>query len=61
MYWALAAAIFVLSIPVVLVGRDLGTDHGLEVLEASQVIAMDADPGNSVRTSDRQNDRGQLK
>jgi glycerol-3-phosphate acyltransferase PlsX len=39
-----------LGIPVVLVGRDLGTDHGLEVFEASQVIAMDADPGNSVRT-----------
>jgi glycerol-3-phosphate acyltransferase PlsX len=37
---------------VLLVGRpdDLGTDHGLEVLPASQVIAMDADPGSSVRT-----------
>src|SRR5207342_2221285 len=37
---------------ILLVGRpdDLGTDHGLEVLPASEVIAMDADPGRSVRT-----------
>jgi glycerol-3-phosphate acyltransferase PlsX len=36
---------------VVLVGRpaELGTDHGLEVISASEVIAMDADPGSSVR------------
>jgi glycerol-3-phosphate acyltransferase PlsX len=36
---------------VVLVGRPevLGTDHGLEVIPASEVIAMDADPGSSVR------------
>jgi glycerol-3-phosphate acyltransferase PlsX len=40
------------GVPVALVGRpeDLGTDHGLEVVPASQVIAMDADPGSSVRT-----------
>jgi glycerol-3-phosphate acyltransferase PlsX len=36
---------------VVLVGRpeEIGTDHGLEVVAASEVIAMDADPGSSVR------------
>jgi len=40
------------GIPVVLVGRsaDLGDTGGLEVIEASEVIAMDADPGSSVRT-----------
>jgi len=40
------------GIPVVLVGRsdELGDTHGLEVIEASEVIAMDADPGSSVRT-----------
>ena len=39
------------GIPVVLVGRpeDLIDTGGLEVLPASQVIAMDADPGSSVR------------
>jgi glycerol-3-phosphate acyltransferase PlsX len=41
-----------LGIPVVLVGRggDLGDTGDLEVIEASQVIAMDAEPGSSVRT-----------
>jgi len=41
-----------LGIPVVLVGRpDELTDVGdLEVIEASEVIAMDAEPGSSVRT-----------
>ena len=36
---------------VVLVGRpdELGSEHGLEVIAASEVIAMDADPGSSVR------------
>ena len=40
-----------LGIPVVVVGRsaDLGDTGGLEVIEASEVIAMDADPGSSVR------------
>lgn len=40
------------GIPVVLVGRsnELGDVGGLEVIEASEVIAMDADPGSSVRT-----------
>lgn len=40
-----------LDVEVVLVGRtnDLGDVGGLEVIEASQVIAMDADPGSSVR------------
>lgn len=40
------------GIPVVLVGRseELGDTGGLEVIEASEVIAMDADPGSSVRT-----------
>jgi glycerol-3-phosphate acyltransferase PlsX len=41
-----------LGVPVVLVGRPeaLGTDHGLAVLPASEVIAMAADPAKSVRT-----------
>ncbi|MCU1498097.1 MAG: plsX [Acidimicrobiales bacterium] len=41
-----------LGVAVVLVGRpeELGDDHGLEVIPASEVIAMDADPGMSVRT-----------
>jgi glycerol-3-phosphate acyltransferase PlsX len=41
-----------LGVPVVLVGRpdELGDSHGLEVIEASEVIAMDADAANSVRT-----------
>jgi glycerol-3-phosphate acyltransferase PlsX len=41
-----------LGVPVVLVGRrdELGDTGGLEVIEASQVIAMDADPASSVRT-----------
>ena len=40
-----------LGLPVLLVGRpdELGDTGGLEVLEASEVIAMDADPGTSVR------------
>jgi glycerol-3-phosphate acyltransferase PlsX len=40
-----------LGLPVLLVGRpdELGDTGGLEVLEASEVIAMDADPGASVR------------
>jgi glycerol-3-phosphate acyltransferase PlsX len=40
------------GVPVVLVGRpeELGTDHGLEVIPASEVIAMGADPASSVRT-----------
>ncbi len=44
-----AAAEF--GLPVVLVGRpaDLGDVGGLEVIEASEVIAMDAEPGSSVR------------
>jgi glycerol-3-phosphate acyltransferase PlsX len=39
------------GVPVVLVGRpdEIGDAHGLEVIEASEVIAMDADPGKSVR------------
>ena len=39
------------GIPVVLVGRaaDLGDTHGLAVIDASEVIAMDDDPGSSVR------------
>ncbi len=39
------------GIPVLLVGRsdELGDTGGLEVLEASEVIAMDAEPGSSVR------------
>lgn len=41
-----------LGVEVVLVGRhdELGDTGGLEVLPASEVIAMDADPGKSVRT-----------
>lgn len=40
------------GVDVILVGppADLGTDHGLEVSPASEVIAMDADPARSVRT-----------
>ncbi|CAN5576749.1 phosphate acyltransferase PlsX [soil metagenome] len=40
-----------LGVPVVLVGRpdELGDTGGLEVIAASEVIAMDADPGTSVR------------
>ena len=40
-----------LGIPVVLVGRsaELGDTENLAVIEASEVIAMDADPGSSVR------------
>jgi len=40
-----------LGVPVVLVGRpeELGDTGGLEVIPASEVIAMDADPGQSVR------------
>lgn len=40
-----------LGVPVVLVGRpeDLGDAGGLEVIAASQVIPMDAEPGSSVR------------
>ena len=41
-----------LGVPVALVGRpeELGTEHGLEVFPASEVIAMAADPAKSVRT-----------
>ena len=41
-----------LGVPVVLVGRpdELGDTGGLSVIAASEVIAMDADPGKSVRT-----------
>jgi phosphate acyltransferase len=41
-----------LDVPVVLVGRpdDLPDTGGLEVIPASEVIAMDADPASSVRT-----------
>jgi len=41
-----------LGVDVVLVGRpdELGDVGGLEVIPASEVIAMDADPGKSVRT-----------
>ncbi len=44
-------AVSEMGIPVVLVGRsaDLGDTGGLEVIEASEVIAMDAEPGTSVR------------
>lgn len=40
-----------LGLPVILVGRgaDMGDTGGLEVIEASEVIAMDAEPGSSVR------------
>jgi glycerol-3-phosphate acyltransferase PlsX len=39
------------GIPVVLVGRaaELGHAHGLAVIDASEVIAMDEDPGGAVR------------
>lgn len=39
------------NIPVVLVGRaaEIGDTGGIEVIEASEVIAMNADPGSSVR------------
>jgi len=39
------------GIPVVLVGRpdDIGDTGGVSVIEASEVIAMDAEPGSSVR------------
>ena len=39
------------GIPVVLVGRpdEIGDTGGIAVIEASEVIAMDADPGSSVR------------
>ena len=41
-----------LGIPVMLVGRpnEMGDTGGLEVIEASEVIPMDAEPGSSVRT-----------
>ncbi|MGI8757030.1 MAG: phosphate acyltransferase PlsX [Acidimicrobiales bacterium] len=41
-----------LGVSVVLVGRpeELGDTGGLDVIAASEVIAMDADPGRSVRT-----------
>jgi glycerol-3-phosphate acyltransferase PlsX len=41
-----------LGVDVVLVGRpdELGDAGGLDVIEASEVIAMDADPARSVRT-----------
>jgi glycerol-3-phosphate acyltransferase PlsX len=41
-----------LDVPVVLVGRpeEIGDPADLEVVPASQVIAMDADPASSVRT-----------
>lgn len=40
-----------LQIPVVLVGRpdEMGDTGGLEVIEAGEVIPMDAEPGSSVR------------
>jgi glycerol-3-phosphate acyltransferase PlsX len=40
-----------LDVPVVLVGRsaDIGDTRGLDVIEASEVIPMSADPGKSVR------------
>jgi len=40
------------GIPVVLVGQPdaIGDTGGIEVIPASEVIAMDADPGSSVRT-----------
>jgi glycerol-3-phosphate acyltransferase PlsX len=40
------------GIPIVLVGRpdEIGDTGGIPVIEASEVIAMDADPGSSVRT-----------
>ena len=41
-----------LGIPVVLVGRpaEMGDTGGLELIEAAEVIPMDAEPGSSVRT-----------
>ncbi len=41
-----------LGVTVVLVGRpdEIGDTQGIEVIPASEVIAMDADPGKSVRT-----------
>jgi len=44
-------AVAELGVPVVLVGRpeELGDTGGLEVIPASEVIAMDADAGKSVR------------
>ena len=41
-----------LGVPIVLVGRpdEIGDAGDLEIIEASEVIAMDADPGASVRT-----------
>ncbi len=41
-----------LGVSIVLVGRpeELGDTGGIEVIPASEVIAMDADPGKSVRT-----------
>src|SRR3954471_3407928 len=41
-----------LGVPVALVGRPevIGTDHGLEVIPASEVIGMADDPAKSVRT-----------
>src|SRR5437762_52623 len=40
------------GVPVVLVGRpeELAGDHGLEIIPASEVIGMAADPASSVRT-----------
>ncbi|HEV3225679.1 MAG TPA: phosphate acyltransferase PlsX, partial [Acidimicrobiales bacterium] len=40
------------GVPVVLVGRpdELGSEHGLVVIPASEVIGMAADPASSVRT-----------
>ncbi len=40
------------DIPVVLVGRrdEIGDTGGIDVIDASEVIAMDDDPGSSVRT-----------
>ncbi len=38
------------GIPVVLVGRSAELDTDFDVIEASEVIAMDADPASSVRT-----------
>lgn len=39
------------GVPVLLVGdpNEIGTDHGLDVLPASQVVEMGADPATSVR------------
>jgi glycerol-3-phosphate acyltransferase PlsX len=45
-------AVAELDVPVVLVGRadEIGDARGLEIVEASEVIPMDADAGSSVRT-----------